>query len=124
MSTPPPILRAKLDNILHQGLCFVRNNISRQVEADASVREDVYQVSDALEDIPTLFHRWDAEKEGWVREAIDRMAETVPHLGKRFQMLLDMPDDEYEAIYLMPRAWPGDETDRDTAAPPASVRAA
>ncbi|WP_171189282.1 hypothetical protein, partial [Alienimonas chondri] len=106
MNTPPPILRAKLDRILNHGLCFVRNNISGRHEADASTREEIFQVCDALEVIPTFFHRWDEESEPFIREVIGELRRAVPHLGERFQMFLDMPDEEYADCYLRGRSAP------------------
>ena len=126
MNAPPTILRAKLDRFLHEGFVFIRNRISDLSDPDPAVRREVHEVADALEVIPTLFHRWD--EEGWetnsgtfVREIVDDLAVRVPHLGERFQMLLDMPDDEYEAFYLKPHPWPGDEA---VAEPPPAARAA
>ena len=105
MNAPPPILRAKLDRFLHEGFLFVRNRISDLGDPDSGTRREVHDVADAMEVIPTLFHRWD--EAGWstdsgtfVREVVEDLAVRVPHLGERFRMLLDMPDEEYAAFYL------------------------
>ena len=126
MTTPPPILRAKLDRILHEGFVRIRNlGTDLNDLAESRDRREAYAIADALEVIPTTFHRWD--EEGWpqdsasyVRAVIDQLAVSVPGLGERFQMLLDMPDDEYEAFYLKPRPWPGDEVADHRPAPPAA----
>ena len=66
----------------------------------------MFLVSDALEVIPTFMSRWDDDAESFVRSVVEDLAKTVPHLGERFQMLLDMPDEEYAAVFLSPPAAP------------------
>lgn len=108
MSTPPPVLRAKLDDIVHQGLCQIRNV---GYEANPSRFREIAAIADALEVIPTFFHRWDEESEPFIRDVLAELERAVPYLGERFQMLLDMPDEEYAAFYLRPHVSPkGDET--------------
>ena len=105
MNAPPPILRAKLDRFLHEGFCSsgTASPISATRTPGRGGRFTTWR--DALEVIPTLFHRWD--EAGWstdsgtfVREVVEDLAVRVPHLGERFRMLLDMPDEEYAAFYL------------------------
>ena len=126
LKTPPPVLRAKLDRILHEGFVHIRNlGTDLNDFATAADRRVAYHIADTLEPIPTLFHRWnepgwELNSEAYVRELIGDLARTVPHLGERFRMLLDMPDEEYEAFYLTPRPQPGDEPAVDPAAPPAA----
>ena len=111
MNSPPPVLRAKLDAILHHGFIFIRNRISGEVTPSAAVREEIFQVADILELIPEAVRHWDdgswpQGSAAHVREVVGDLTDHVPHLGERFQMLLDMPDDEYAAQFLTPATAP------------------
>ena len=51
----PHVLRAKLDQIVHHGLVFIRNHGPADTGPDE--RRAIRLVADCLEPIPQLYHR-------------------------------------------------------------------
>jgi len=87
------IMMAKLQVILQRSLVEIRNL------ARSEAREQVYDLADAVEFLPSLVLRWDDELAHLVGPALHRYERKYPGSAGRYSCILEMEEQEFNQMY-------------------------
>jgi hypothetical protein len=87
------LMIAKLQVILHRSLVEIRNL------AGCKAHDQIHDLADAVEFLPSLVLRWDGEQACLVRPALHQYEAKYPGSAGRYTCILDMEERDFNRMY-------------------------